>query len=150
MCIIEYYRLGELCTQNMQTLLLGSPMFKLHKSVALRVNHDSITISLSLKKWQASATMRLNHTSAYSYRLKIPMQSQVFLRKTNYKGLVKKKMVHYKVLAVKGAPSLGTGLWKKKTLETLLDLQMPQISSKILSTFLKNQRKIRRDLLHKR
>lgn len=39
----------------MQTLLLGYPMFKLHKSVALRVNHDSITISLSLKKWQVSA-----------------------------------------------------------------------------------------------
>lgn len=55
-------------------------------------------------------------------------------------------MVYYKVLAVKGAPSLGTGLWKKKTPETLLELQMPQISSKILSTFLNNQRKIRKEI----
>lgn len=57
MCIIEYCRLEELRTQNMQTLLLGSPVFKLHNSVALRVNHDSITICLSLKKWQASTIM---------------------------------------------------------------------------------------------
>lgn len=149
MCIIEYYRLGELCTQNMQTLLLGSPMFKLHKSVALRVNHDSITISLSLKKWQASATMRLNHISAYSYRLKIPMQSQVFLRKTNYKGLVKKNGV------LQSAGSKGSTIIRDRTVKeenTGNIIRPPDATDILKDTFylFEKSRKIRRDLLHKR